>query len=104
MWTANDFSVARLMEISAQNHGVHVAAEQFQHMKINCCVYVDIGAVTLLRVLPFRRVKRPRKILHEASDVFALWRTLGKANDFLLRLHVNQPAIAVGPDTAPTRT
>src|SRR5262245_35114061 len=70
--TADDLPVPRLVEISAQHHRVHIAAEHLQHVEINRGLHIEISAVTGGGVLPLRAVERAVKVTEERLKVFPL--------------------------------
>src|SRR5687768_8753230 len=50
---ADNFSITRLVEIRAEDHRIHVPAEQFEHVKVNRGIHINVGAITLMWISPF---------------------------------------------------
>src|SRR5262245_7583417 len=94
MWTANDLPIARLVKISAQDHRVHVATEDFQYVEINGRVHVQVGAVTGDRILPVRAVQGDVEIAEERLEILPLRSALRQENRMLLGFHIDQSAVS----------
>src|SRR2546430_4739550 len=84
MRAADDFPVAGFLEISAQDHGVDVAAEDFEDVEIDCGVNVDVSAVAEERVLPVGAVERAVELVEEGVKIIFLGGSLGQGDDWLL--------------------
>ena len=60
------------MKVRAQDHRIDVAAEHFEHVKINCRIHVQIGAIAALGVFPVRAVQRGVEFGKEGFQIVAL--------------------------------
>src|ERR1051325_7347106 len=104
MRAAGDLPAAWLIEISAQDHGIDVAAEHLEHMEVNGRIHIEVGPVTKDRIFPFGAAEGGAEFIEKGFEIFFLGVSLRQANGLLPGFHVNHPAITAGKYTPLARS
>jgi len=84
--TEGEFSAAGQVEESAETKDIDVAAEDFENMKVNPGIDIDVGTVSLIGIFPVGRAQDPLEFVEPALEILTLGSALGKFNDSFFRV------------------
>src|ERR1043165_8586656 len=103
MRAAGDLPAAWLIEISAQDHGIDVAAEHLEHMEVNGRIHIEVGPVTKDRIFPFGAAEGGAEFIEKGFEIFFLGVSLRQANGPPPGSHKNPPAPPAKKPPPPAR-